>query len=311
MIPPSKSVISVPPGARESTTRSSESPVRAVLSRVVSPIVLLWGNTRARIGLVMLSLFILVALLAPWIAPYSPTNESFGVMLPPSPAHLLGTTQLGQDVLSQLIWGSRTSLVVGAAAGGLVTSVAILIGLISGFLQGWVDDVLMLITNVALVIPGFPLMVVLSAYIPVHGMGVIIIVLSVTGWAWGARVLRSQMISLRSRDYVTSAAFSGDGMLRIVFREILPNMTSLIAASFMGAAMGAILGEAGLEFLGFGNPQVVSWGTMLYWAENSSALLAGQWAWIFAPGLALALLGTAIAFINFGIDIISNPKLEA
>jgi peptide/nickel transport system permease protein len=119
------------------------------------------------------------------------------------------------------------------------------------------------------------------------------------------------MISLRSRDYVTSAAFSGDGMLRIVFREILPNMTSLIAASFMGAAMGAILGEAGLEFLGFGNPQVVSWGTMLYWAENSSALLAGQWAWIFAPGLALALLGTAIAFINFGIDIISNPKLEA
>jgi peptide/nickel transport system permease protein len=169
----------------------------------------------------------------------------------------------------------------------------------------------MLLTNVALVIPGFPLMVVLSAYIPVHGIGVIIVVLSVTGWAWGARVLRSQMISLRSRDYVSSAAFSGDGILRIVFREILPNMTSLIAASFMGAAMGAILGEAGLEFLGFGNPQVVSWGTMLYWAENSSALISGQWAWIFAPGLALAVLGPGIAFINFGIDIISNPKLEA
>lgn len=251
-----------------------------------------------------------MALLAPWIAPYSPTSQAFGIMRPPSPAHLLGTTQFGQDVLSQLIWGTRTSLLVGAAAGGLVTVVAMIIGLLSGFLQGWVDDLLMLLTNVALVIPGFPLMVVLSAYIPVHGIGVVIVVLSVTGWAWGARVLRSQMITLRSRDYVTSAAFSGDGVLRIVFREILPNMTSLIAASFMGAAMGAILGEAGLEFLGFGNPQVISWGTMLYWAENSSALISGQWAWIFAPGLALALLGTGIAFINFGIDLISNPKLE-
>lgn len=281
------------------------------MGRIVAPLTLLWGNTRARIGLIMLAFFILVAALAPWLSPYNPTDQAFGAMLAPSHAHLLGTTQLGQDVLSQLIWGARTSLLVGAAAGALVTFIAVVIGLLAGFLQGWTDDVLMLLTNVALVIPGFPLMVVLSAYIPVHGIGVIIIVLSVTGWAWGARVLRSQMISLRARDYVTSAAFSGDGVLRIVFREILPNMTSLIAAGFMGAAMGAILGEAGLEFLGFGNPQVVSWGTMLYWAENSSALLAGQWAWIFAPGLALALLGTAIAFVNFGVDILSNPKLEA
>ncbi len=285
--------------------------MRAVVASLVSSFGLLWSNWRARLGLVMVGGFIVIAILAPWLAPYSPTSQAFGRMLPPSAAHLLGTTQLGQDVFSQLIWGARTSLLVGAAAGGLVTLIAIVIGLLSGFLQGWVDDVLMLLTNVALVIPGFPLMIVLSAYIPVHGVGVIIIVLSVTGWAWGARVLRSQMISLRSRDYVASAEFSGESVLRIVFREILPNMTSLIAASFMGAAMGAILGEAGLEFLGFGNPQVVSWGTMLYWAENSSALIAGQWAWIFAPGLALALLGVGIAFINFGIDIISNPKLEA
>lgn len=303
--------LSSPPSPAPRSAAVSVPATASVFARVLSPLALLWANPRSRIGMCMLGGFILMAVFAPWIAPYSPTDQAFGAMLPPSRAHLLGTTQLGQDVFSQLVYGARTSLLVGAAAGGLVTLVAVVIGLLAGFLQGWVDDILMLLTNVALVIPGFPLMVVLSAYIPVHGVGVIIIVLSVTGWAWGARVLRAQMITLRARDYVTSAAFSGDGVLRIVFREILPNMTSLIAASFMGAAMGAILGEAGLEFLGFGNPQVVSWGTMLYWAENSSALLAGQWAWIFAPGLALALLGTAIAFINFGIDLISNPKLEA
>ncbi len=280
------------------------------MSRILAPLALLWGNGRARIGLVMLGGFILMAVLAPWIAPYRPTYGGFAPMQPPSAAHLLGTTQLGQDVLSQLIWGARVSLMVGALAGGLVMLIAVVIGLVAGFLPGWVDDVLSLLINVALVIPGFPLMVVLAAYIPVHGVGVIILVLSITGWAWGARVLRAQMITLRGREYVTAAAFAGEGIVRIVFREILPNMTSLIAASFMGAAMGAILGEAGLEFLGFGNPQVVSWGTMLYWAENSSALLAGQWAWIFAPGLALALVGTAIAFVNFGIDVISNPRLE-
>jgi peptide/nickel transport system permease protein len=271
----------------------------------------LWINRRARFGLILLGIFIVSALFAPWIAPYSPTENNFTPNLPPSPAHLLGTTQFGQDVFSQLIWGGRVSLLVGAVAGALATLVGVVIGLISGFLGGLVDESLSLLINVALVLPSFPLMVVISAYFPVRGVGVIIFVIALTGWAWGARVKRAQVMTLRERDFIRAAIFAGDSFWRIIFREILPNMISLVAAAFIGAAMGAILGEAGLEFLGFGNPQVVSWGTMLYWAQNASALVTGQWAWIFAPGLALALVGTALAFINFGIDQISNPRLEA
>jgi peptide/nickel transport system permease protein len=138
----------------------------------------------------------------------------------------------------------------------------------------------------------------------------IIVVVVITGWAWGARVLRSQTQSLRSRDFVTAAVFSGERPFRIVFREILPNMTSLIVGSFFGAATAAILAEAGLEFLGLGDSSIVSWGTMLFWAQNSNALLTGQWSLLFAPGLCIALLATSLTLINFGVDGISNPRLR-
>jgi peptide/nickel transport system permease protein len=163
---------------------------------------------------------------------------------------------------------------------------------------------------VVLVIPGLPLMIVLASYLPFRGPWAIILVQSVVGWAWGARVLRSQTLSLRTRDYITGAIFAGESTWRIVFREIMPNMTSLLASSFFGAATGAVLGEAGLEFLGLGDPFVISWGTMLYWAQNGGALLSGQWAWMIMPGLCIALLATSLSLINFGIDAISNPKLR-
>jgi peptide/nickel transport system permease protein len=160
------------------------------------------------------------------------------------------------------------------------------------------------------VIPALPLMIVIAAYLPNKGVGVIILVVVVTGWATGARVMRSQTQSLRNRDFVASALFSGDRLPRIVFREILPNMTSLIAASFLAAAVAAVLSEAGLEFLGLGNPNTISWGTMLYWAQNNNALLTGQWVQIFAPGLCIALLATSLSLINFGVDALSNPRLR-
>ncbi|MHB1612921.1 MAG: ABC transporter permease [Actinomycetes bacterium] len=270
----------------------------------------LWSNWRARVGLVIIGVFLLVALLAPELAPYSPYDSSFPDSLPPSAAHLLGTTGTGQDLLSQLVYGARVSLLVAFSAGVFATLIAAAVGLVSGYLSGVVDEVLVFATNLMLVIPGLPLMIVLATYLPGKGITVIIFVIVITGWAWGARVLRSQTVSLRNRDFVLAAQFAGDRVLRIVFREILPNMTSLIAASFFIAATTGVLAEAGLEFLGLGNPATVSWGTMLYWAQNTSALLTGQWIQVFAPGLCIGVLAASLSLVNFGVDALSNPRLR-
>ncbi|WP_067623383.1 ABC transporter permease [Alicyclobacillus acidiphilus] len=269
-----------------------------------------WRNRVARLGTIILCLFILMAIVAPWISPYSPQDSNFSEMLSPTLAHPLGTTQDGHDVLSQLIYGTRVSLLVGFVAGLGTTLLSLLIGLLAGYMPGVVDEVLSYVTNVFLVLPALPLMIVLAAYAPVKGEYLIVIVIIVTSWSWGARVLRAQVTTLRTRDYVVAARFSGDGVMRIMFKEIFPNMMSLVAASFLGAAISAILGEAGLEFLGLGDPNINSWGTMLYWAQNSGAMLQGQWAWLAAPGLCIALLGTALVLMNFAVDELANPRLR-
>ncbi|UFU03253.1 ABC transporter permease [Ruania suaedae] len=270
----------------------------------------IWGNRKARAGLIILGVFLVVAALAPLLAPYAPTDNSFERNADASAAHWLGTTAAGEDVLSQLIYGSRISVLVGFGAGGLATVIAVLVGLSWGYVSGWIGEVINFIVNLFLVIPGLPLMIVIATYLSDGGISVIIAVIAITGWAWGARVLRSQTTSLRSRDFVTAARFSGERPGRIVFREILPNMTSIIAGGFFGSATAAILAEAGLEFLGLGDSTLVTWGTMLYWAQNSNALLVGQWALLFAPGLCISLFATSLTLINFGVDGISNPRLR-
>lgn len=272
--------------------------------------VLLWRDPKCRIGLILLGVFLLTALLAPWIAPYDPRAAVGGPSEGPSAQHWLGTTDSGEDVFSQLIWGARTSLLVGLVAGLISTVIGLIIGLVSGYSQGVVDDILSFLTNLALVVPVLPLIVTLASYSPVRGIGMIIFVISITGWAYGARIKRSQVISLRTRDYVAAAKLAGDSTPRIILREVMPNMTSLIVVGFMGAALGAIGGEAGLSFLGLGDPQTVSWGGMLNQANIGGALLTGQFAWLVAPGLALALLITSFTLINFGIDTLSNPQLR-
>ncbi len=270
----------------------------------------LWSDLKARIGLLMLAALVVMALLAPLVAPYAPDRADFDRSLPPGGSHWLGTTGAGQDVLSQLLYGGRVSLVVALAAGALATLVAMVVGLVGGYLQGFADEVLSFVTNLALVIPSLPLMIVLATYLSGGGVSVIVFVVVMTGWATGARVLRSQTQSLRGRDFVAMAQFSGERLSRIVFREILPNMTSLVAANFFAAATAAVLGEASLEFLGLGSPSTVSWGTMLFWAQNNNALLTGDWSLIFAPGLCIAVLATALSLINFGVDALSNPRLR-
>lgn len=270
----------------------------------------LWKNRKSRVGLILLALFVFFALFGPWITPYSPQATNFPTMLGPSLAHPLGTTQNGGDVLSQLIFGTRVSVIVALSVGAIATFLAILIGVTAGYVAGAVGEVLSFLTNVFLVLPGLPLLIVLASYAPDKGMTLIVVIIGLTGWPWGARVLRSQVVTLRERDFVTAAVLSGDSLFRILSREIIPNMLSLVMANFLGASTAGLLAAVALEFLGFGNPEQISWGSMLYWAQNSSALLEGQWAWILAPGLCIALLGMSLVLINFGFDAVSNPRLQ-
>lgn len=271
----------------------------------------IWSSKKARVGIIVVAFYVLVAIFAPLLAPYDPANGSFVPLEPPSREHLLGTNVGGQDILSQLIYGSRVSLLVGLLGGILATVIALVIGMVSGYAEGSiVDDVLSFLTNTALVIPVLPLIITLVAYSEVRGIGLIVGVIAITSWAGAARGKRAQVITLRNREFVTAAKFSGEGPLRIVFAEIMPNMTSLVAAAFVGAATGAIGAEAGLAVLGLGSSDSVSWGTILYQADAAGAVSQGLFAWVFVPGLVLAILITAMAFINFGVDLLSNPHLR-
>lgn len=270
----------------------------------------LWSNRKARVGLILIGLFVLMAAFAPLLAPHSPTSTDFTPYQGPSSTNWFGTTGNGEDVLSQLVYGARVSLLVGLTAGVGATLVAVTLGLISGYRPGFLDEGISFVTNLALVIPGLPLMIILAAYIPSRSIWTIVLVVAFTSWATGARVIRSQASTLRTRDFVASAVFSGERLLRVVFREILPNMTSLVAASFFAASTAAVMAEASLEFLGLGNPTTVSWGTILHNAQQQNALLTGQWLLVFAPGLAIALLALSFTLVNFGVDALSNPRLR-
>jgi peptide/nickel transport system permease protein len=267
-------------------------------------------NKRSAAGFVIFAIFALTAILAPWLAPYNPAATQFLPLQPPSWHHLLGTTASGQDVFSQLVVGSRVSLGIGIGAGVLATLLAVLMGMVPAYLGGRTDAIFSTITNVMLVIPGLPLLIVITAYIHQAGTWSMIFVLGLTGWAWGARVLRSQMLTYVRRDFVVAAKLAGASHWYIVLHEILPNMLSLVVANLMFGTLGALLASASLQFLGLGNPDAISWGTMLFWAENGEALLNGAWWWIVAPGAAVALVGASMALMNFGVDELSNPRLR-
>jgi oligopeptide/dipeptide ABC transporter ATP-binding protein len=258
----------------------------------------------------MLGFFIVVAIFPSELSPYNPTSMSFAPGLGPSGANWLGTTTQGQDILSELIWGTRQTLIIAFAAGGLATIVSVIVGVSAAYMGGLVDGVLSLITDVLLVIPIFPLVIVIAAYLRSVGLLVMIIVLGALGWSYGARQLRVQVLSLRRRDFLGAARVRGERSGYIIVAEIIPTMTSLIVASFLGTAVFAVLTAAGLQFLGLGDPNSQSWGNMLYWAQNNEALEAGSPLWAIVPGACIALLGAAFAFLNYAFDEVSNPALR-
>ncbi len=267
---------------------------------------------KAQIGACILAGFVLIAIIGPTIAPYDPSATTLQVTaLPPSLHHLLGTTASGQDVLSQLLVGSRSTVVLALMVGVIATVLAVAFGVTAGFVGGAVDEVLSLIINVFLVLPALPLLIVLLGYLP-PGSGElpVAIVLSGLGWPWGARVLRAQTLTLRKRDYVAAARESGERTWRLLLFEILPNEVSLIAASFVGVVLYAILTSVTLAFIGVSSFSGWSLGTMLYWAEGQSAIQIGAWWWYAPPGLTAALLGMSLVLLNFGLDELGNPRLR-
>lgn len=266
-------------------------------------------NRKATLGVGILVLFAALALLAPVLAPGDPTAITDTGSQPPSGEHLLGTTAKGQDVLALTLWGARSSLFVGFLVGLAATLVGVTVGLAAAYFGKVTDDVLSLATNVFLLLPGLPLLVVLAAFLP-PGTGTVVVVLVITGWAGAARVLRSLALSIRAKDFVAAATVTGEGAGWIMFREILPNMASIVMSTLLGGVIFGIGSQAGLEFLGLGDVSVVSWGTNLYWASNDGALMVGAW-WAFLPsGLCIALVAFGLALLNYAVDEVTNPRLR-
>ena len=273
------------------------------------------SNKKALTGVIILMFFLTIAIFAPIIAPYGPKQSrdesgKFELRAEPSLKHPLGTSHAGYDLFSRLIYGTRLSLGVGISTGIITTFIALTLGLFSGYYGGVIDEIISFINNIFLVIPSLPLVIVVASYITIKGVLPIILVLSLTGWAWGTRVIRSQVLSVREREFVKVAEVLGEKPLIIVFREIFPNIISLVMATFFTSTIAAVIGEATLEFIGLGNLSTVTWGTMLYWAQNNAALLYNAWWWFLPPGLFIGLLGTSFALMNFAIDEISNPKIR-
>ncbi|MBT2249492.1 ABC transporter permease [Arthrobacter sp. BHU FT2] len=269
----------------------------------------LLANRKALAGMAVLAVFILLALLAPVLFPGDPSRITAMASLEPDAEHLLGTTAKGQDVLALTVHGARSSLLVGLTVGFASTFIGILVGLASAYFGKFIDEALSLVTNVFLLLPGLPLLVILAAFLP-PGLGTVILVLVVTGWAGSARVLRSQALSIRSKDFVAAAVVSGERAGRIMFREILPNMASIVMGTLLACVIYGIGAQAGLEFLGLGDVSTVSWGNNLFWAGNEGALLTGSW-WVFVPsGACIALVAFALALINYAVDEVTNPRLR-
>ncbi len=291
-------------------------------------------------GLVILVVFALIAVIGAWIAPYSPnlTNESwvqhvlvagtgpgtnikadyYPLPLPPSPAHWLGTTIFAQDVWSQLLVSTQATVAVGVLAAAIATVLSIIVGVTAGYLGGGADEGLSLVGNVFLAIPGLPLLIVLADYVPAAGTSVFLVslIIAITAWAYSSRVLRAQTLSLRNRDFVEAARVSGEGRFRIIVVEILPNLIPIVAASFLFTTLYAIGAYVAISFLGLAGsptsspPGLWNWGNMLREVFANDAVRGGWWWWWIPPGLCIALLGTGLALLNFGIDEFINPRLR-
>jgi peptide/nickel transport system permease protein len=279
--------------------------------RIPGWLMLLLRNPKSCTGLIMVVFVVVVALLAPLISVSDPNAFNIlAIRQAPSWHHLFGTTDQGSDIFSQVVVGARRSLLLGAAAGALATAIAATLGITAAYMGGIVDDAVNFLINVFLTIPAIPLLIVVSGYLSSRGMWTMVVVLAAVLWAFEARILRAQALSLKSRDFVLAAKASGESTRRVVFGELMPNMISRIAAAFVLVFYIALLTDAGLEFLGLGDASTTSWGVTLYWAQTNSTVLQGEWWPFFFPGAALAFTVLGLVLVLAGIDEVSNPRLR-
>jgi ABC-type dipeptide/oligopeptide/nickel transport system permease subunit len=254
---------------------------------------------------------LVLALGADFLAPYDPTKLTGAPFERPSSGHLLGTNDIGQDILSELIHGTRISLLIGVMAAGIAVVIGTTVGLVAGYYRGLPGQVLMRLVDVVLIIPFVPLMVLLAAYLG-QNIWNLIVVIGLLIWARPARVIRSQVLSLAERDYVTAARAIGARGGHIVLRHLLPGVLSLALSQFVLATSSSILLEAALSFLGLGDPTHKSWGTVLYYAQARNAFLSGAWVWwVLPPGLMITASVLGFALVGFALEEALNPRLKA
>ncbi len=284
--------------------------VRAVGRAAWGTFTFLRRDKKAAAGAIVLFILLVITAFPSWFTPHDPAAEIYTPGAGLSWSHLLGTTSFGQDVFSQLMAGTRQSVLIALIVGFFSTVLSVVVGISAAYLGGFIDDALSLFTDVVLVIPTFPLIIVITAYVKSATFWLMVGVLVATGWSYGARQLRVQALSLRNRDYLLAARARGESSWYVIAVELIPPMTSLIVANFLGAALYAVLAESALQFVGLGNINAESWGTMLYWAQNNEALATGLPLWALAPGVAIAVLGSALALLNYAFDEVSNPALR-
>jgi peptide/nickel transport system permease protein len=288
---------------------------RLFLSSLGAATGLVLRDPYALIGTLVYLVFILVAIFADRLAPYDPLEILFtpdGMLagdLPPSREHPLGTTNLGKDIYSQLIYGTRSALIVGVTAAFFVVAIGTLVGLVAGYFGGWVDTVLMRLTDIAFGIPFLPFVIVLAAFLE-PSIWNIVLAMALVLWRDTGRVIRSQVLTVRERAFVEAAKVTGSSPLRILFVHIAPNILPLSFLYGSIAVGWAILTEASISFLGFGDSEVISWGYMLQDAFISQALSRGAYHWFVPPGLAIVLIVVAGFFISRGYEELLFPKLK-
>lgn len=271
----------------------------------------IWKSPKGKIGLVIIVAVALVAILADYVAPFNPydIDSRDRRQLPPSREHLLGTDGSGIDLLSAVIHGARVSLTVGLSTAILICVVGALLGVASGYLGGLVDTLTMRFADILFTIPSLPLMIILAAYLGTSFWNIIMIFV-LLGWAGLARLVRAQVLSLRERPYVEAAIVAGAKPWRVMVYHVLPGVSSLIIINGVLMAAGLMLAEAGLSFLGFGDPRAISWGKLLAQAQEGSAMPRGSWWWVVFPGVALFITALGFMLVGLAMEEAMNPYLN-
>lgn len=260
-------------------------------------------------GAAIIAVSSIAAILAPWLAPHDPRALTGGALQGPSAQHLFGTNDIGQDILSQLLWGGRVSLGVAVPAAALAMAVAVVVGMGAGLRGGWTDAVVMRVVDVSLALPGMPLIIVVAALVSPGPVGIAVII-GLVGWPPAARILRSQVLSVRRRGFMTAARGFGAPSRYLVGRHLVPALAPVLAAGFVHWAATAVLLEAGLAFLGVGDPTGISWGRMLDRAVSNQGLFTDwQWTWlVLPPGVGITLTVLGFALVGLGLEPRFNPR---